>query len=144
MISWLAKKLVSYVMSKTRRGDIRPTLMLDAPDVVLRFPGDNSWSGVFRGKDEHRRWLERFARVGLQIFPDEVAISGWPWKMHIVIRGHDYLRAPDGDVVYENRYVIWGRARWGRMKELEVYEDTERANAFDRWLAQHEPELRAA
>jgi hypothetical protein len=61
-----------------------------------------------------------------------------------VIRGHDHLRAPDGELVYENRYVIWGRARWGRMKELELYEDTEKANAFDEWLGRHELTLTAA
>jgi ketosteroid isomerase-like protein len=143
MLSWLTMRVVSYVMSHTRRGDVRPTLMLDADDVVLRFPGDNSWAGEFHGKEEHRRWLERFARVGLQIFPDQVAVSGWPWKMSIVIRGHDHLHAPDGQLVYQNRYVIWGITRWGRMKELEVYEDTEKAGAFDRWLERNEPRLGA-
>ena len=27
--------------------------------------------------------------------------------------------------MYENRYVIWGRIAWGKMREYEVYEDTE-------------------
>ena len=50
MQSWLAKKLISYVMAHTRDGDIRPTLMMDADDVTFTFPGDNSWAGVYRGK----------------------------------------------------------------------------------------------
>ena len=70
--SWLAKKLITFVMGRTRQGDVRPTLLLDAPDVELTFPGRNSWSGTFRGKDEVARWLARFAAVGIQIFPDEV------------------------------------------------------------------------
>ena len=57
MQSWLAHKLISYVMGRTRAGDIRPTLLLDAPDVQLTFPGRNSWSGVYRGKQEVERWL---------------------------------------------------------------------------------------
>ena len=40
--SWLAKKLITFVMGRTRDGDIRPTLLLDAPDVELTFPGRNS------------------------------------------------------------------------------------------------------
>ena len=37
--SWLAKKLITFVMGRTRDGDVRPTLLLDAPDVELTFPG---------------------------------------------------------------------------------------------------------
>ena len=33
MRSWLGHKLISYVMERTRRGDIRPTLLLDHPEV---------------------------------------------------------------------------------------------------------------
>ena len=42
---------------------------------------------------------------------------------------------PDGGNVYENRYVMWGRLVWGRLKEYEVYEDTQRSKALDEWLA---------
>jgi ketosteroid isomerase-like protein len=135
MLSWLAKKLVSYVMGQTRKGNIRPTLMLDAPDVTLTFPGDNSWSGVFRGKEQVARWLERFAETGIQIFPDEVVVTGFPWKMTMCIRGTDHLRSPEGELVYENRYVIWGHMAWGRLKEYEVYEDTIAPRALDEYLA---------
>ena len=91
LLSWLASKVIGFVMARTRGGDVRPTLLLDAPDVTLTFPGDNSWSGVFRGKDEVERWLRRLARVGLQTFPDEVVAKGFPWNMTMCIRGHDYL-----------------------------------------------------
>ena len=40
-----------------------------------------------------------------------------------------------GERVYENRYVIWGRLRWGLLREYEVYEDTQRAKALDEYLA---------
>jgi ketosteroid isomerase-like protein len=79
---------------------------LDAPDVTLTFPGDNSWSGTFRGKAAVRRWLERMARIGLQTFPTEVVAVGFPWNTTICIRGYDYLRSPEGETVYENRFVI--------------------------------------
>jgi ketosteroid isomerase-like protein len=141
MQSWLAKKMITFAMGRTRSGDVRPTLFLDAPDVKLTFPGQNSWSGEFNGKDEVERWLRRFAAVGMQIFADEVVAKGWPWHTTVCVRGHDYLRDAEGRVVYENRYVIWGRMAWGRLKEYEVYEDTHKANQFDEYLSEHRPEL---
>jgi ketosteroid isomerase-like protein len=143
MLSWLGKQLLSYTMARTRAGDIRPSLRLEADDVRLRFPGDNSWGGEFRGKSEVERWLRRFARVGIQIFPDEVVIKGFPWNMTLCVRGHDFLRSPEGELVYENRYVIWGRMAWGKLKEYEVYEDTEKAKGLDEYLAARQPELMA-
>jgi uncharacterized protein len=142
--SWLAKQLISFVMGRTRDGDVRPTLFLDAPDVVLTFPGRNSWSGTFRGKDEVARWLHRFAAVGIQIYPDEVVAVGPPWKTTVCVRGHNYLRDAAGQTVYDNRYVIWGRMSWGRLKAYEVYEDTHKPEALDEYLARHRPELAAA
>jgi ketosteroid isomerase-like protein len=144
MLSWLAKQLVTYNMHRLNAGDVRPTLMLEAEDVTLHFPGRSSWSGTFRGKREVRPWLERFARVGIQIFPDEVVLKGFPWKQTVCVRGHNYLRSPDGELVYENRYVIWGQMRWGRLQEYEVYEDTEKPLALDDWLQRHEPAAVAA
>jgi ketosteroid isomerase-like protein len=144
MQSWLAKKVLSYVMSRSRAGDIQPTLLLDAPDVTLTFPGQNSWSGVHRGKVEVERWLRRLAALGLQVYPDEVVAKGFPWNTTVCVRGYDHLKGPDGEMVYENRFVIWGRMSWGRLKEYEVYEDTHKANELDLYLAEHRPELAVA
>lgn len=139
MLSWLVHRLISHNMARLRAGDPRPQLRLLRPDSRLRFPGRSSWSGEFAGKDAVTRWLERFARVGLQIFPDEVVAKGPPWRMTVCVRGTDYLRSPEGELVYENRYVIWGHGRWGRLTDYEVYEDTEKPLALDAWLADHEP-----
>ena len=144
MLSWLVKQLISRVMARTRAGDIRPTLALDAPDLTFVFPGSNSWSGVFNTRDEHRRWLERLVRVGVMTDVDEVAATGFPWKMTACIKGRSWRDAPSGERVYENRFVIWAHLRWGRLKEYEVYEDTEKAQALDDYLAAHEPAMLAA
>ena len=101
----------------------------------FRFPGDSSWGGEFNGKAELEPWLRRFADVGLQISPDEVVLKGFPWKQTICIRGRDHLDSPEGERVYENRYVIWGRISWGKLREYEVYEDTQKSKALDEYLA---------
>jgi ketosteroid isomerase-like protein len=137
MLSRLAHKLLSHNMERLNAGDPGPQLRLIREDSRLTFPGRSSWSGEFVGKEAVREWLERFARSGLQISADEVVVKGFPWRTTICVRGTDYLRSPDGELVYENRYVIWGHARWGRMTDYEVYEDTEKPLALDAWLAEN-------
>lgn len=134
LLSWLASKLVNWVLARLRAGDVRPVLALYSPDVRMSFPGRNSWSGEFHGKAELNAWLSRFVDAGIQIFADEVVAAGPPWRTTLCIRGHDHVRAPQGETVYENRYVIWAKLRWGRIYEEETYEDTEKPLALDAWL----------
>jgi ketosteroid isomerase-like protein len=141
MVSWLAKQVISHNMARLRAGDPGPTLRMEADDVRLAFPGESSWAPGATGKQEHAQWLARFVRVGLQIYPDEVLVKGFPWRQTVCVRGHDLLRSRDGELVYENRYVIWGRMTWGKLREYEVYEDTQKSAALDAWLADHEPAL---
>ena len=141
MQSWLAGIGLGYAMRRLRAGDPRLILLLDAPEVTLTFPGDSSWAGVYRGKPAVERWLRRFVATGLQIYPDEVVATGFPWKTTVCIRGRIHLRDPAGAIVYENRFVIWGRLAWGRLREYEVYEDTQTSARLDAWLAEHRPDL---
>ena len=135
MLSGLGRLMISRSMAKARDGDIEPTLRMDAEDVRFRFPGDSSWATELEGKEELRRWLERFADVGIQIFPDDVVLKGFPWKQTICIRGTDHLDSTEGERMYENRYVIWGRLAWGKLREYEVYEDTQnRRRSTSTWL----------
>jgi ketosteroid isomerase-like protein len=144
MLSWLAKQLITRVMARTRAGDIRPTLLLDAKDVHFVFPGDNSFSGDFHGKQAHKTWLERLVRVGVMTEPDEVTATGFPWNATVCIRGRSWFDTPEGERIYDNRFVIWGKLRWGKLYDYEVYEDTQKAKDLDQWLEQHENRLVAA
>lgn len=141
MLSWLGKKLIARNMAKASEGELGPSLRMDAEDVRFRFPGNNSWAGELNGKAELEPWLRRFAEVGLQIAPDEVVLKGFPWNQTICVRGRDHLDSPEGERVYENRYVIWGRISWGKLREYEVYEDTEKSRALDEYLASRGDQL---
>ncbi len=134
MLSWLAGKLIAHNMRKLNEGDLAPTVRMYAENVRFKFPGDNSWAGEIEGKEDLQRWLQRFADVGVQIKPDEVVLQGWPWRQTVCVRGVTHFDAPDGERVYENRYVIWGQMSWGKMRAYEVYEDPEQAKALDRYL----------
>jgi hypothetical protein len=134
MQSWLAKRMLSRDMARLRAGDYRAQLRKVAKDVRFRFPGSSSWAAELEGKEELERWLQRFVRVGLQIFPDQVVATGPPWNTTLVVRGPIHLENPLGEIVWENRYAIWGRMSWGKLREYEVYEDTEKSSALDRYL----------
>jgi len=135
MLSWLAKRMIARNMERASAGDIGPTLRMDAADIRFRFPGDSSWATEVEGKQKVEAWLRRFAQVGIQISPDEVVLKGFPWRQTICVRGTDYLDSPEGERVYENRYVIWGHLSWGLLRDYEVYEDTQKAKALDSYLA---------
>jgi ketosteroid isomerase-like protein len=134
VLSWLAKQLLDRNLARLNAGDYKPLLRMDHDDVRFRFPGDSSWATELQGKDELARWLQRFVDTGLQIFADEVAVAGPPWNMKLCIRGHDYLRTPEGETIYANRYVIWGHMAWGKLRDYEVYEDTQASKALDAHL----------
>jgi ketosteroid isomerase-like protein len=134
MLSWLAGKLIARNMRKMSEGDAGPTVRMYAEDVRFKFPGDNSWAGEIEGKAGLEKWLRRFVDVGIQIRPEEVILKGWPWRQTLCVRGITHLDKPDGERVYENRYVIWGHLAWGKMRDYEVYEDSEKAKALDGYL----------
>jgi hypothetical protein len=134
MFSWLAGKMIARNMKSVRAGNLGPTLALDADDVKFTFPGESSFAPGAGNKREHEEWLERFVEIGLQIYPDEVVLKGFPWRQTICIRGNIHLDDPADGRVYDNRYVIWGRIAWGRLREYEVYEDTEKSRKLDEYL----------
>jgi ketosteroid isomerase-like protein len=134
MLSWLAGKLIAHNMRKLNEGDPSPTVRMYAEDVRFKFPGDSSFAPGAQNKQELTEWLQRFAALGLQIYPDEVSLKGFPWRQTICVRGHIHLDDPQQGRVYDNRYVIWGHMAWGKMREYEVYEDTEKSKALDAYL----------
>ena len=136
MLSWLAGKMIARNMAAIRAGNLGPTLALEADDIRFAFPGDSSFAPGASNKREHEQWLERFVELGLQIYPDEVIVKGFPWRQTICVRGHIHLDDPDDGRVYDNRYVLWGRIAWGKLREYEAYEDTQKSKRLDAYLAQ--------
>jgi len=130
-------------MARLREGDPSPILRLDARDIRFRFPGQSSWATEVQNRDEHARWLARFVETGLELYPDEVIAQGPPWRVTLCVRGRSSLDTEDGRV-YENRCVIWGRVSWGRLREYEVYEDTQASQELDAYLARRASSAAAA
>ena len=147
-VRWLIRRNIA----RLSQGDHRPALAMFADDAVLTFPGDNSWSGMFRapepgrapgrthrGKAEIEAFLVRYVEHGLQMEVEDVLVNGPPWNARAAAIVHDWIVGPDGHDVYANRAVIYVHTRWGRIYLEEDFEDTERSAAFDRLMAESAP-----
>lgn len=139
MYRWLVRLMVRRSLRLHQAGDIDRLLKGYADDVRFVFHGNNSWAGEFRGKEAIRPWLERFHRVGLRLEVHDVVVSGPLWNTTGCLLFTDHARRPDGEVVYRNRGVIYGKIAWGKIKHYEVFEDTEKVAEFDRYLETREP-----
>lgn len=138
MFRLLARWMIKRSLRAHVRGDVDALLASYSNDVVFRFPGKSSWAGELHGKQAVHAWLERFHRVGLKLEVDEILIGGWPWNTKVALHFTDHLTTPDGTVVYENTGFIYARGSWGKIREYEVVEDTEKVAALDEYLAVHE------
>jgi ketosteroid isomerase-like protein len=145
MLSWLGGIVLRRAIRRINEGDIGPMLISYANDAVLVFPGDSSWGGEHRGRDAIEAFLRRFVAAGLQFEAHEIVVSGWPWSATIWVRFSDHAKAADGTIVYENSGVIHAKTRWGKITRQEDFEETQKVEEFDTYLAAHEPaELREA
>lgn len=140
------RALLRHSIKRLNRGDRSLLLKMASPDFELAFPGDNSWSTMFRphqrgrhrhvthrGIDEASAFAERFVEEGIQLEIEDILVNGGPWNTRIALRAHDFVPGVDGGPdAYSNRAVLFLELRWGRVVRWEDYEDTERVSAWDR------------
>jgi ketosteroid isomerase-like protein len=141
---WIVSTLIRRAVRRINAGDLGPMLSSFADDATLVFPGDHSWGGEYKGKDEILKFLERFVEVGIQLEPHEIVVHGWPWNTTVMVRFTNDARDENGNVVYANRGMIFAQAAWGKIKYQEDYEDTQKVVAFDKYLAPHANAPRAS
>ena len=138
------RALVRHGIRRLNAGDPSFLLRLAHRDAVLIFPGDNSWSTMFRpversqepfathrGLDECTAFAERFVQEGLQFRIEDILVNGPPWNTRVAVRASDALPG-DRRHEYDNRVICFLEIRWGRLLLWEDYEDTERIAAWDR------------
>lgn len=133
MYSWLITKLVALIYRKVSRGELSLPLLGMAKDACLIFPGSNSFSGEHRGKPAIEAWMKRFASLHPEFTVHGAAAAGTPWNLRVYMRFTDRIVAPDG-FVYENHGVEYLSVRFGLVREIRVYLDTEKVTALDAHL----------
>jgi len=135
MYKWAVRRMIRRNVNALRHGDLRPLLAGYSDQAVLVFPGRTTWSGDHRGKVAIEAFLQRFLDMGLKGEVHDVLVNGAPWRTRVcVIFTVDGADA-SGNVVYENRAVLFGRIAWGKIVYQEDYEDTQKAEAFDRYFS---------
>lgn len=136
MYGWIVGAMIRRSVRRLNEGDPGPLLAGYADDVHFVFPGESSFAADIRSKAELEAWLRRFIDVGLQLELEDIIVSGWlPWDLAVCVRLTDRARDASGEVVYENRGVIFGKIVWGKIKSYEVFLDTQKVAAFDDYLA---------
>ena len=128
------RRMVRRNIAALGRGEIGPLLGSYAPDATLVFPGESSWGGQHQGRPAIEAFLRRFVEVGLVGEPHEILVNGPPWKTLVCVLFTDRATDQSGAVVYENRAVLFARVVWGKIAYQEDFEDTVKADQFDRYL----------
>lgn len=139
MYKWLVRRMLRQLIARTRDGDMAPTLAAWADDGHFQFPGESSWAIDTHQKADIEAWYRRFAAAGLQLEPEEILVQGPPWRTTVCVHFTDHATGPDGELVYENRGMLFTRIAWGKVRYGTVYEDTQKVAAFDHYLEAHGP-----
>jgi hypothetical protein len=126
MYRWTVAQVLRFVYRRTFAGHDSLMMMAAAPDVTFNFPGSNSFAASLAGRESLQGWLARFTALSPTFDIRDIAVSGPPWNMTVAVRFHDAIGAD-----YENEGVEWLRIRWGRVRSLEVFLDTERVSAWE-------------
>jgi ketosteroid isomerase-like protein len=126
MYRWTVTQVLRYVYGKAIAGDDGVMMKATAADVTFRFPGSSSFAASLTGREPLRAWLARLTALSPRFEVGDVAVSGPPWNMTVAMRFHDAIGAD-----YENDGVEWLRIRWGRVRSIEVFLDTERVSSWE-------------
>jgi ketosteroid isomerase-like protein len=138
LLSWIVGTIVRRAAEAMNRGDIRPALRAFSNDAVLRFPGESSWGGEYRGRIAIEGFLRRFVDTGLKLQVVDVVAKGSPWNTTVCVHLTDHLTTPEGERAYENDVMLHARARWGKIRVQRDFLDTQRVAKLDEWLAARE------
>ena len=125
MYNYLVKKLVrkSFGLVNERRFD--ELLESTAANVRHSFAGDHALGGIRNDKVAFKAWLERLARVtpNLCIKVNHIIVKGLPNNTLAIVRWTATATMENGDP-YLNKGVHFITLRWGKVTEIDVYEDT--------------------
>lgn len=125
MYNYIVKQQVqkSFALVNQRRFD--ELLNSLALNVRHRFAGDHALGGVRNDQAAVKNWLERLSRVmpNLHITINQMNVEGWPHNTLAIVRWTATATLANGEP-YVNQGVHFIILRWGKVVELDVYEDS--------------------
>lgn len=141
MYKWAVRWMIRRNLQALRRGDPGPLLASYAEDAVLVFPGSSSWGGEHRGKPAIEAFLRTFLKAGIVGDASDIVVNGPPWRTTVCMLFLVHAADAAGQVVYENRAILFARVVWGRIVYQEDFEDTHKSVAFDNYRARRRPDV---
>ena len=78
LYAWAVRSMLRRNLNRLNAGDVGFLFGTYTEDVRLVLSGRHSWTGDYRGKDEVERWMRRLVRVGVQLEPHEILVTGPP------------------------------------------------------------------
>jgi ketosteroid isomerase-like protein len=124
MIGFLMRRVVERGYRQVNAFDLDRLTSAFAPDAVFEFQGNTPFGGERHGPAGVRAWFEQIAREfgRLHLTADEVAVSGPPWNMLVIVRFTDRYQLITGDVL-DNYGFQYLRLRWGKVTEDRILAD---------------------
>lgn len=124
MLSLIVRRLVQDGYEKQNRGDFLALTRMFAKDGVFEFQGDTPFGGERRGREAIRGWFEQVGREfgRLRLTAHDVAVSGPPWNMRVIVRFSDSYELISGETLTNHGFQFL-RIAWGKVKEDRILVD---------------------
>jgi len=125
MYHYMVKRLVKKsfgLVNERRFAELAKGMALQ---VKHSFAGDHALGGVRHDVAAVKAWLERLERVvpNLYITVNDIQVKGLPHHTLAIVRWEAKATLENGDP-YLNKGVHFITLKWGKVVELDVYEDT--------------------
>lgn len=126
MYHYFVKKLVRKSFKLLNEHNYAQLTKPLASDVKHTFSGDHALGGVRHDLTAFKSWLERLGRVmpKLRINVVNIVVKGLPNNTLAIARWIGTATLENGDH-YLNTGVHFITIKWGKLTELEVYEDSQ-------------------
>ena len=115
------------IFAQLNRREFGAMPALFAADAEHVFPGAHALGGTRRSPAAIRRWYEERlpqALPDLRFDVRHIGVSGWPWHTEAVVEWGDHGTTLDGRP-FANQGVHCVTLRWGRVRSLRIYCDTQ-------------------
>lgn len=132
----IVRARVRSVFERINRGEWDRVAAGTATNLIHVTPGTHALGGERRSRAAFEHFLRRLDSIlpGLRFEVTEVASTGWPWNTWAAAAWVDRTTLRDG-TPYENAGVTWINIRWGRVRQIREYMDSELVAAACRRLA---------
>jgi ketosteroid isomerase-like protein len=135
-IARVADRRYRQTLAAVGRGDLDLVLAKFRPDARLIFVSDGPLGADLTGRDNARRWFERFGRLlpAPAFDIQRIVISGPAWRQRIA--AHVMITSTVAGAPYRNQFAQFLTLRWGTIVEDVIVEDSQTWERACRRLAE--------